>query len=187
MPSDFLWKITFFIIFRPCDAWIQGRIFIPSLSPSRAKIQTLTVITFILLFIFALNIDTGTFLWYNPWCCRFRLHKIQIGVSPSGKAQDFDSSIRWFKSSYPCQQKTHFCLPTKVRFLNDVCLWQMMLGNAQWWRLREWCVPCGTFYGKHRIIAKRSGATSFWAKRKASYRRRRYIIWQTNSYVIQYL
>ena len=24
-----------------------------------------------------------------------------IGVSPSGKAQDFDSCIRWFKSSYP--------------------------------------------------------------------------------------
>ena len=26
-----------------------------------------------------------------------------IGVSPSGKAHDFDSCIRWFKSSYPCQ------------------------------------------------------------------------------------
>lgn len=24
-----------------------------------------------------------------------------IGVSPSGKALDFDSSIRWFKSNYP--------------------------------------------------------------------------------------
>ena len=24
-----------------------------------------------------------------------------IGVSPSGKAPDFDSGIRWFKSSYP--------------------------------------------------------------------------------------
>lgn len=23
------------------------------------------------------------------------------GVSPSGKAQDFDSCIRWFESSYP--------------------------------------------------------------------------------------
>ena len=27
------------------------------------------------------------------------------------------------------QQKTHFCLVTKVRFLNDVCLWQMMLAS----------------------------------------------------------
>ena len=27
------------------------------------------------------------------------------------------------------QQKTHFCLPTKVRFLNDVCLRQMILAS----------------------------------------------------------
>ncbi len=27
------------------------------------------------------------------------------GVSPSGKAQDFDSCIRWFKSSYPSHRK----------------------------------------------------------------------------------
>ena len=27
-----------------------------------------------------------------------------LGVSPSGKAQDFDFCIRWFKSSYPCQE-----------------------------------------------------------------------------------
>ena len=26
-----------------------------------------------------------------------------IGVSPSGKARDFDSLIRWFESSHPCQ------------------------------------------------------------------------------------
>ena len=31
------------------------------------------------------------------------------GVSPSGKAQDFDSCIRWSESSYPCQQKRHPC------------------------------------------------------------------------------
>ena len=29
----------------------------------------------------------------------------------------------------PSYQKTHFCLPTKVRFLNDVCLRQMMLAS----------------------------------------------------------
>jgi len=58
------------------------------------------------------------------------------------------------------QQKTHFCLPTKVRFLNDVCLRQMMLAspmmtaspNDAWLR---------HIYGKHRIIAERSGATSY--------------------------
>ena len=27
--------------------------------------------------------------------------KMNIGVSPSGKATDSDSVIRWFKSSYP--------------------------------------------------------------------------------------
>ena len=27
--------------------------------------------------------------------------RISIGVLPSGKAQDFDSCIRWFESSYP--------------------------------------------------------------------------------------
>ena len=37
---------------------------------------------------------------------------------------------------------------TKVRFLNDVCLRQMMRGLA-------------TFWGKHRIITGRSGATSY--------------------------
>jgi hypothetical protein len=26
------------------------------------------------------------------------------GVSPSGKATDFDSVIRWFDSTYPCQK-----------------------------------------------------------------------------------
>ena len=28
-------------------------------------------------------------------------------------------------SCYPHQQKTHFCLPTKVRFLNEARLWRM--------------------------------------------------------------
>ena len=46
----------------------------------------------------------------------------------------------------------------------------------QWWRLRLMMRGFATFWGKHRIIAERSGATSFWAKRKTSYRRRRCII-----------
>ena len=40
-------------------------------------------------------------------------------------------ALRGFKSHLLRQQKTHFCLPTKVRFLNDACLRQMMLGFAQ--------------------------------------------------------
>ena len=41
-------------------------------------------------------IDTRHFLWYNT--------ESDTGVSPSGKARDFDSLIRKFKSCYPCQQ-----------------------------------------------------------------------------------
>ena len=35
-------------------------------------------------------------------------------------------ATRGFNSLHLRQQKTHFCLPTKVRFLHDVCLRQMM-------------------------------------------------------------
>ena len=37
--------------------------------------------------------------------------------------------LRWSESTISHQQKTHFCLPTKVRFLNDVCLRQMMTAS----------------------------------------------------------
>ena len=33
---------------------------------------------------------------------------INIGHSPSGKARDFDSRIRWFKSNMPCSGFTWF-------------------------------------------------------------------------------
>ena len=56
-------------------------------------------------------------------------YEMNIGASPSGKATDSDSVIRVFESLRPSQQKTHFCLPTKVRFLNDVCLRQMMTAS----------------------------------------------------------
>lgn len=36
-------------------------------------------------------------------------HLDHIGVSPSGKARDFDSLIRWFESSYPRQIKRRIC------------------------------------------------------------------------------
>ena len=58
------------------------------------------------------------------------------------------------------QQKTHFCLVTKVRFLNDVCLWQMMLATAVMTASpNDVCLRAHR--GKHRIIAERSGATSY--------------------------
>ena len=58
------------------------------------------------------------------------------------------------------QQKTHFCLPTKVRFLNDVCLWQMMTATPNDIRYaNDVCLTA--HWGKHRITAERSGATSY--------------------------
>ena len=34
---------------------------------------------------------------------KLNAYQLPIGVSPSGKARDFDSRIRRFKSCYPCQ------------------------------------------------------------------------------------
>ena len=66
------------------------------------------------------------------------------------------------RKPYPIlrQQKTHFCLPTKVRFLNDVCLRQMMLASPMMTASPD-DVWLSHIFGKHRIIAERSGATSF--------------------------
>ena len=95
------------------------------------------------------KLDRAFFLCYNNSANEKIIFK---GVSPSGKAKDFDSFIRWFKSSYPCQQKTHFCLVTKVRFLNDVCLRQMMTASPNDVRYAN-DVCLRAHRGKHRIIA----------------------------------
>ena len=67
---------------------------------------------------------------------------------------------RRFESCYPDQQKTHFCLPTKVRFLNDVCLRQMMLVSPMMLAARM-MRGFATFYGKHRIIASKTSNIIF--------------------------
>ena len=38
----------------------------------------------------------------------YTVKALSVGVSPSGKAKDFDSFTRWFKSSYPCQKNDKF-------------------------------------------------------------------------------
>ena len=56
-----------------------------------------------------------------------------------------------FESLTLRQQKTHFCLPTKVRFLNDVCLRQMMLAPPMMTASpNDVCLTA--HWGKHRII-----------------------------------
>ena len=87
---------------------------------------------------------------------------------------------------FPSPQPTKNALlstKTKVRFLNDVCLRQMMLASPMMTASpNDVCLRAHR--GKHRIIAKRSGAASYlrskciispWAM-YASYRHRRYII-----------
>ena len=75
-----------------------------------------------------------------------------FGYEPKGQG---------FESLTPRQQKTHFCLPTKVRFLNDVCLWQMMLAVPMMTATpNDVCLTAHK--GKHRIIATRCGATSYF-------------------------
>ena len=67
------------------------------------------------------------------------------------------------------QQKTHFCLPTKVRFLNDVCqsslcelYGKMMLATPNDVRYaNDVCLTA--HWGKHRIIAT-NGSNIIFAK-----------------------
>ena len=60
------------------------------------------------------------------------------------------------------QQKTHFCLVTKVRFLNDVCLRQMMLAPPMMTASpNDVCLTAHD--GKHHIIATK-GSNIIFAK-----------------------
>ena len=68
---------------------------------------------------FHLCVDKRIFLCYNVSCSGSvcSSHKFHIGMSPSGKAQDFDSCIRWFEPSHPSQKKA---LAEASAFFNDV-------------------------------------------------------------------
>ncbi len=61
-------------------------------------------------------------------CSIFLLH---IGVSPSGKATDFDSVIRWFKSSHPSHVGAKYAL---LRF----SFWKKIIRP----------LPCSSFFAK---------------------------------------
>ena len=41
-------------------------------------------------------------------------------VAQLDRALDSDSKGRWFESSRAYHEKSHFCLPTKVTFFNDI-------------------------------------------------------------------
>ena len=57
------------------------------------------------------SIDKTRYVCYNIKV------ELNIGMSPSGKAPDFDSGTRRFESGHPSQQKQNICLPTNVLFL----------------------------------------------------------------------
>ena len=102
-----------------------------------------------------------------------QMHHIAIGDASFDK---WSNSFRCiFSRSYPnlrtfCSQyrKKAYCLRNR--------LFSMMFAFGKWWRLKPMMtltpsdVCLRAHRGKHRIIAKRSEATSFWAKRKTSYR-----------------
>ena len=76
------------------------------------------------------------------------------GVAQLGRALGSGPRSRVFKSPHSDQQKTHFCLLTKVRFLNDVCLRQMILASPNDVRYaNDACLMADR--GKNRIIAER--------------------------------
>ena len=103
--------------------------------------------------------------WWNWQTCRTQNPVVAI---PCG----FDPRFRH-------QQKDHLSTKTNGLF------W-MMFAFGKWcwlcqWRLRLLMHGFAAFCGKHRIIAARSGATSFWVQQKTSYRRRRCItLWKSS-------
>ena len=108
----------------------------------------------------------------RPPRCRSQRHLSFFGVSSSFDCSCLTNAtlgrtaLHCIKMCSICQQKTHFCLPTKVRFLNDVCLRQMMLAspNDAWLRHILWQTShhCGTQWSNiifakqmHHIAARR--------------------------------
>ena len=79
-----------------------------------------------------------------------------------------------FKSRFSHQQKTHFCLPTKVRFLNDVCLRQMMLAPPMMTASPN--DVCLTAHWANIASLRHKVAQHHICEANTSYRRRRCII-----------
>ena len=54
---------------------------------------------------------------------------VLFGMSPSGKAQDFDSCSRGFESRHPSHKNSSFVQETKEGFFNEVAPWELMKQN----------------------------------------------------------
>ena len=94
------------------------------------------------------------------------------GMSPSGKAPDFDSGIRRFKSGHPSQKKA---LAQASAFFNDVCLRQMMMATPNDVRFAN--DVCLAAHFKANIASLRNKVEQHHiCEANASYRRRRCFI-----------
>ena len=104
---------------------------------------------------------------------------MERGISAAGSAQHWQCWGQGFESPMLHQQKKNICLPRQMFFFWMMFAFGKWCWLRQWWRLRLMICGFATFWGKHHIIAERSGATSFWAKRKTSYRRKAmlHLVW----------
>ena len=84
------------------------------------------------------------------------LYSIKRFLQPSGAMRREDVVTN---PPSPTKQKTHFCLPTKVRFLNDVCLRQMMLASPMMTATPN--DVCLTAHWANIASLRPTGATSF--------------------------
>ena len=112
-------------------------------------------------------LDTAADLWYT-----IAVMDIHNGVSPSGKAQDFDSCIRRSESGHPSQKKA---LAQASAFFNDVCLRQMMTATPNDVRFANDVCLAAHFMAK--IASLRNEVEQHHiCEANASYRRRRCFI-----------
>ena len=68
----------------------------------------------------------------NPYFCATIL-MFDIGMSPSGKAQDFDSCIRWFEPSHPSQK----CICISRCIFYPICRIGMSSARRAAWNRRR--------------------------------------------------
>ena len=116
-------------------------------------------------------IDNFRLMWYNVPHAK--------GTSPSRlRHKTLTLAVARSSRAVPANKKRTFVYRQR-------CVFWMMFAFGKWCWLRRVMTAspndvCLTaHWGKHHIIAEQSGATSFWAKRKSSYRRRRCIIKDT--------
>ena len=111
----------------------------------------------------------GLFCWHCVWAERLRsnckiIKKFQIYSAPRARIAVWPTRAKrelWVRIPYTVPTKNALLsTKTKVRFLNDVCLRQMMTATPNDVRFaNDVCLTAHD--GKHRIIAERSGATSY--------------------------